>query len=77
MMLGEVEKECLLIEGKSILTKAHEQQPDLDPAPKNYLAMQTCVKQCPYTSKWNRKVRIITPNPDSIPVYRESDIPKP
>ena len=87
-MLQEAEAECPLIEGnencfgcirrskKSIITKAHEQDPKTDPPAKNDLSTQTC-QLCPYTTNCGKPAKILIVNPNYEPVQSETDIRKP
>ena len=86
IMLREAEVKCPLIEGnkncfgcipqskKSIIRKAHEEQPNLNPPAKNDLSTQTCVQLCPYTSKWSKPAKVLIANPNYKPVHSENDI---
>ena len=87
-MLREAEAECPLIEGnencfgcirrskKSIITKAHEQDPKADPPAKNDLSTQTC-QLCPYSTNYGKPAKILIANPKYEPVHSETDIRKP
>ena len=67
-MLREAEAECPLIEGnencfgcirrskKSIITKAHEQDPKADPPAQNDLSTQTC-QLCPYSTNYGKPAK--------------------
>ena len=87
-MMQEAEAECPLIEGnencfvcirrskKSIITKAHEQDPKADPPAKNDLSTQTC-QLCPYLSNFSKPAKILLANPNYKLVHSETDIRKP
>ena len=87
-MLREAEAECPLIEGnencfgcirrskKSIITKAHEQDPKADPPAKNDLSTQTC-QLCPYSTNYGKPAKILIANPKYELVHSETDIRKP
>ena len=88
IILREGEAQCPLIKGnencfgcirrsqKSIITKANEPEPKVDPPAKNDVATQTC-QLCPFTVKYSQQPTIRKVNPKYKCVHKETDIRKP